>query len=50
MSSLWIVTANAGRAHIFSQENPTATLVKVDELVNDKSSKLTAETESDKLG
>lgn len=50
MSVLWIVTANAGRAHIFSQENPSARLEKVDELINDKSSKVTAETESDKLG
>lgn len=50
MNSVWIVNANAGRAHIFSQETASAPLVKVDELINDKSSKVTAETESDKLG
>lgn len=50
MSTLWILSANAGCAEIFSQKNSSAPLEKVDELINDKSSKVTAETESDKLG
>jgi protein required for attachment to host cells len=50
MSTLWIVTANAGCAHIFSQQNPSASLEKMGEIINDKSSSLTSETESDRLG
>lgn len=50
MSTLWIVTANAGRARIFFQQNASAALETMGEIVNDKSSLVTAETESDKLG
>lgn len=50
MHTLWIVTANAGCAHFFSQETPSAPLEKIDEIFNDKSSLHTADTESDRIG
>lgn len=50
MSALWIVTANAGCAHFFLQSSPSASLEEVGELVNQKSSVHTSDTESDRLG
>lgn len=50
MSTLWIVTANASCAHFFSQQNPSASLEKVGDLGNEKSSLHTSDTESDRLG
>lgn len=50
MSKLWIVTANAGHAHFYSQEVSSAPLERIGELVNEKSSMTTAETESDRIG
>jgi protein required for attachment to host cells len=50
MSTLWIVTANAGCAHVYLQSDPSAPLEEVGELVNGKSSLHTSETESDRLG
>ena len=50
MTTLWIVTANAGCAQIFSRETTSAPLEKVWEMTNKKSSLHTAETESDRLG
>lgn len=50
MNTLWIVTANAGRAHFFSQEAPSAPLEKIGEIVNDKASLHTSETELDRIG
>jgi protein required for attachment to host cells len=49
MNTLWIVTANAGRAHFFAQPD-AASLQEIGELFNGKSSLHTAETESDRLG
>lgn len=50
MNTLWIVTANAGQAHFFYQEKPSAPVQKIDEMINDKASSLTSETESDRIG
>lgn len=50
MTNLWIVTANAGCAQFFSQQDPASPLEKVGEIVNDKSSLHTSETETDRLG
>lgn len=50
MGTLWIVTANAGCAHFFSQSDASAALEEVGELVNEKSSLNTSDTESDRLG
>lgn len=50
MNTLWIVTANAGEAHIFCQEKPLAPVEKIDELLNDKASSHTSDTESDRIG
>lgn len=50
MSTLWIVTANAGCAQFFSQTSTSSPLEKVGEIFNEKSSMQTAETETDRLG
>lgn len=50
MARSWIVTANGGRAYVYSQIKPSGPLDKVTEIFNVDASALTAETESDKLG
>lgn len=50
MSSLWIVTANAGSAHFFAQKDASSPLEKVGDLGNGKSSLHAVDTESDRLG
>jgi protein required for attachment to host cells len=56
MNSVWIVSANAGRAIFFLQEDTfesfekERSIKKVGEMVNDKSSLHTYETETDRLG
>jgi protein required for attachment to host cells len=50
MARSWIVTANGGRAYVYSQIKPSGPLDKVTEILNANASSVTAETESDKLG
>ncbi|HEY6529670.1 MAG TPA: host attachment protein [Cellvibrionaceae bacterium] len=50
MSAFWIVTANAGRARFFAQQDSSSSLEKIGEIINDKSSLHTADTESDRIG
>ncbi|MES2675170.1 MAG: host attachment protein [Pseudomonadota bacterium] len=50
MATFWIVTANAGRARVFSQENPAEPLVKINDMINSEVHLSTADTESDRIG
>lgn len=50
MSTVWIVTANSGHAHFFSQQANTSSLEKVGDMGNGKHSLPTSETESDRIG
>jgi protein required for attachment to host cells len=50
MDSTWIVTANAGRARIFSEEETGAPLEEINDMVNTAARLRTVETETDQLG
>ncbi len=50
MATSWIITANGGRAFIYSQSSLTSTPEPLTRLFNADASSLTAETESDRLG
>lgn len=50
MKSTWIVSANAGRARFFSQDNATGPLEEVNDMANGAVRLRTSETESDDLG
>jgi protein required for attachment to host cells len=50
MGTIWIVTANAGRARYFAQEQPGGTLQEVEDQVNAAARLRTADTETDDLG
>lgn len=50
MKSLWVVSANAGRAMFLSCEGRPAHLQQMGELTNDKASLQTSDTESDRIG
>ncbi|HZX30762.1 MAG TPA: host attachment protein [Rhodocyclaceae bacterium] len=50
MTATWIVSANAGRARIFSQERPTEPLTEVGDMVDTAARLRTADTETDRLG
>lgn len=50
MARSWIVTANGGRAFIYSQNSLTSTPEPLTRLFNADASSLAAETESDRLG
>lgn len=50
MDVTWIVSANAGRARIFSQTNSSAALEEINGMVNSDIHLRTAETEADKIG
>src|SRR4051812_5709902 len=50
MESTWIVTANAGRARIFSEEQSGAPLEEINDMVNTAVRLRTVETETDQLG
>jgi len=50
MNTSWIVTANAGHAHFFSQEAKSSALKKVGDIGNGKHSLRTSDTESDRIG
>lgn len=50
MNATWIVSANAGRARLFSQANAIENLEEIDDMINAAVRLRTAETESDKIG
>jgi protein required for attachment to host cells len=50
MDTVWIVSADAGRARIFSESTPDGPLQEVDDLVNTAARMRTNETYTDKLG
>ncbi|MFC0253661.1 host attachment protein [Massilia consociata] len=50
MQATWIMTANAGRARIFSESDPAQPLQEVEDMVNPAAHLRTAETETDRLG
>lgn len=50
MDAVWIVSANAGRARIFSQDKPTGPLQEIKDMANPAARLRTADTESDKIG
>lgn len=50
MDKTWIITANAGRARLFSQEGNTAPLQEVTDMVNTEVRLRTVDTESDQIG
>lgn len=50
MHDSWILSANAGRARIFSQPNQRAALSEVSDFMNAAAHLRTADTETDELG
>ena len=50
MDAMWIVTANAGRARIFSQPSADERLSEVNDMVNTAARLRTVDTETDDLG
>ena len=50
MAKSWIVTANSGYAHVYSQNSPSSSLESLTHMHNADASSVTADTESDKLG
>ncbi|OFA00035.1 host attachment protein [Duganella phyllosphaerae] len=50
MDTTWIVTANAGRARIFSAQDPAKPLQELEDMVNPAMRLRVTETEPDKIG
>jgi protein required for attachment to host cells len=50
METTWIVTADAGRARIFSESNPAQPLEEIEDMVNTATRMRTAEKYTDRLG
>ena len=50
MDATWIVSANAGRARIFSQAGSSSNLEEVEDMINSGARLRTSESESDKTG
>lgn len=50
MPTTWIITANAGRARIFSEDEPAAPLQEVEDMVNSAARLRETEVLTDKLG
>jgi protein required for attachment to host cells len=50
MPTTWIITANAGRARIFSEDDPAAPLQEVEDMVNNAVRLRETEVLTDKLG
>ena len=50
MPTTWIMTANAGRARFFSEDDPAAPLQELEDMVNNGARLRTAESETDRLG
>lgn len=50
MDTTWIVSADTGRAHIFSEPNPAKPLQEIEAMVNPAARLRTSDTYTDKLG
>jgi protein required for attachment to host cells len=50
MTATWIVSANSGRARVFSMTSATAPLQEINDMVNSAARLRTGATESDELG
>lgn len=50
METTWIVSADAGRARIFSESNPAQPLIEIEDMVNTATRMRTAEKYTDRLG
>ena len=50
MTTSWIVTANAGVAHFFSQESASSPLEQIHDIANSDVHDRTIDTESDRIG
>jgi protein required for attachment to host cells len=50
MPTTWIITANAGRARFFSENDPAEPLQEMHDMVNDAARLRTTESETDRLG
>jgi protein required for attachment to host cells len=50
MQTTWIISANAGRARIFSEADPAEPLMEVEDMINDAVRMRESETERDKSG
>lgn len=50
MPTTWIMTANAGRARFFCEEDPAQPLQEMQDMVNNGARLRTAESETDRLG
>lgn len=50
MRTTWIISANAGRARIFSDTDPAEPLQEIEDMVNNGARLRVLETETDKLG
>jgi protein required for attachment to host cells len=50
MDTTWIVTANTGRARVFSESNPAQALQEIEDMVNTAARMRTAEIYTDRLG
>lgn len=50
MQTTWIISANAGRARIFSESDPSKPLQEVEDMVNSAARLRTQETQTDKIG
>ena len=50
MQTTWILSANAGRARLFSEAGPNQPLLEIEDMVNSAVRLRTLETESDKIG
>lgn len=50
MQTTWILSANAGRARIFSEDDPAEPLHEVEDMVNEAVRLRTSESETDRMG
>ena len=50
MPTTWIITANAGRARFFSENDPAKPLQELEDMVNNGARLRTQESETDRLG
>ncbi|MEN3275074.1 MAG: hypothetical protein V7631_864 [Massilia sp.] len=50
MPTTWFITANAGRARFFSENDPAEPLQELEDMVNNGARLRTAESETDRLG
>lgn len=50
MQTTWILSANAGRARIFSESSPNGPLLEVEDMLNSAARQRTLDTVTDKVG